>query len=95
MKKALEVLNEMKSLTFSGAFPKMVCHTIFNGVLTENIMSEVNKIMHENGFRYHFASYSSDWENFKDFHPGNGTIFATVQYFGNGKPIYQWGFLRT
>lgn len=91
-----EILNEMKSLKFSGAFPKMVCRTIFDGVLTEDVMNEVNEIMYKNGFRYHFAHYSAEWKEFKDFRPGNGKIFVSVHYFGNnGKPVYQWGFLRT
>lgn len=94
MKKVSEVLNEMKSLTFSGAFPKTVCNTIFNGVLTKDVMNEMNKIMHENGFRYHFASYSSDWENFKDFRPGNGTILPQFSTLAMENPYTNGVFLE-
>lgn len=90
-----KVLNEMKSLKFLGAVPRIECRTVFEGILTAGVMNKINEIMFKNGFRYHYAHYSSEWENFTHFRTGTGKIFVSVHYFGNGKPVYQWGFLRT
>ena len=89
------IINDMKSMRFSGIVPKSVCRTIFDGMLTESLLTEVNEVMSENGFSYAFGLNVIENEDFTGFASGNGRIWVSVRYFGNGNPLYTWGILRT
>lgn len=91
----INIIKDMLSMKFDGIAPKSVCRTIYDGTLTGELLTEINNFMSELGFKFNFGDYYADSEDFDGFAAGNGRIWVAVRYFGSGKPLCIWGFLRT
>jgi hypothetical protein len=70
---------------------------IFEGLLTESLLSGISAVMTEMGIPYRFGLYQNLGEDFTGFVPREGAVYIHATHYGNyGKnpPVITWGIVE-